>query len=646
MSVKIGSNATSLNVQRNLGDAALCLSKSMERLSSGLRINRASDDAAGLSISETLKSSSRVFATAIRNVNDGVSFLNIADSAMGELANISTRQIELAEQAINGSYSKVQRQALNSEADALAKEFNRIVRTTEFNKIKVIDVEESSGLIRIQAGYGVTGSLGLSLGQELSRYVGTGEFGMGVGYSTEGIASYGLQLADIDGDGDLDMVTAGYGVTGGRATVKKNNGDGTFGIAVQYTTERMRSYAVQLADIDGDGDLDMITAGYGSGGGMNTIRKNSGNGTFGAAIQYSTGGMFSYDIKLVDIDQDGDLDMISTGLSNEGKGEIAIRKNNGDGSFGAVIHYSAEEIYSKALELADIDGDGDLDMITAGQGIDEGEATIRRNNGSGLFGDAERYSTEFYGSFALQLSDIDDDGDLDLITGGNGGATGYASIRKNLGDGTFGKSVQYSTETNGSNAIKFADIDGDGSLDMVTAGYAGYGSGGKVTIRRNVGDGTFLSALQYSTEAFGSFALQVADLDRDGVLDIVTAGDDNRAGSNVRLGRGHDVTTIASINLCTQSGAREALTTLKAQLGRISAERGDVGSAQSRLSVALNTLSATKENFDAASSRITDVDVAQEAAYMTRTEIIEQAAASILASANQAPQIALTLLKG
>ncbi len=640
MTVKIGSNITSLNVQRNLGDATLQLSNSMERLSSGLRINRASDDAAGLAISENLKSSSRVYTTAIRNVNDGLSLLNIVDGALSELSNITTRQLELAQQSANGTYSKVQRQALDTEANALVKEYNRIIKTSTFNGQKVIDVDQSTGMVRIQAGFGVDGSLGLSMGQDLARYVGTGAFGTTVQYSTESNYSNAMQLADIDNDGDLDMITAGLNGSIGVATIRKNNGDGTFGQWVQYTTESSYSNAVRLADIDNDGDLDLVTSGTSGGVGTATIRKNNGDGTFGQQTQYTVDGTTSFDIQLADLNSDGYLDMV-TGGTDMGNGKATIRMNNGDGSFGKAVVFSTERFVSNAVELGDIDSDGDLDLITVGYGTGP-TATVRKNNGDGTFSRAVQYSTEGY-SNDVKLADIDSDGDLDLISAGNNGTIGKVTFRKNNGDGTFGQSYEYTTEGSTSNAIQFADLDGDGDLDLITAGTNS--GAGKATIRLNNGDGTFGSSVQYSSETAQSNGLQVADINGDGILDLVTAGQAANGKATIRFGEGHDVTTVAAISLNTQSSARSALTTLKEQLDRISAERGSVGSAQSRLSVTLNTLGTTRENFDAAASRITDVDVAGEAAQMTRNEILQRTGAAILAQANQAPEIALVLLR-
>lgn len=124
---------------RHLDSAQSSLSSSSRRLSSGLRINSASDDAAGLAISQSLRAQRRVYAQAIRNASDGIGLANVAQGAMVELTGILTRHAELAEQAANGMYSAAQRQALQTEATELTNEYNRIVDSTVFNGIKVFD---------------------------------------------------------------------------------------------------------------------------------------------------------------------------------------------------------------------------------------------------------------------------------------------------------------------------------------------------------------------------------------------------------------------------------------------------------------------------------------------------------------------------
>jgi flagellin len=138
MAVTVGSNISSLQAQRRLATATEGLGRTFERLSSGQRINRASDDAAGLAIADNLRAQARVGAVAIRNANDGISTIAIADSALGEIGNVLSRLGELAEQSANGVFSVTQRSALANEFVALSSEIERIATVTEFNGVKLL----------------------------------------------------------------------------------------------------------------------------------------------------------------------------------------------------------------------------------------------------------------------------------------------------------------------------------------------------------------------------------------------------------------------------------------------------------------------------------------------------------------------------
>ena len=139
MPISIASNIASLTAQRRLGENSQELSKTYEKLSSGMRINHASDDAAGLAIASGLNTNTRVYQQGVRNLNDGISVHNIADSALGELTNVVTRIQELAEQAANGTFSAKQRASIDTEAQALAKEYSRIAKSTQFNGLNLFD---------------------------------------------------------------------------------------------------------------------------------------------------------------------------------------------------------------------------------------------------------------------------------------------------------------------------------------------------------------------------------------------------------------------------------------------------------------------------------------------------------------------------
>jgi flagellin len=138
MAINIRTNVPSLIAQRNLDASTATLNTSYERLSSGLRINHARDDAAGLAIAESLKADSKIASVGIRNANDGISIISIADQAIGQIGNVLARLAELAEQSANGVYANVQRSALANEFGALASEIERIAYTTTFNGLRLL----------------------------------------------------------------------------------------------------------------------------------------------------------------------------------------------------------------------------------------------------------------------------------------------------------------------------------------------------------------------------------------------------------------------------------------------------------------------------------------------------------------------------
>ena len=139
MAVRIFNNIPSLTAQKLLGVNNDRLAKSVERISSGIRINRAADDAAGLAISEGLRSDIRATRQAVRNANDGISVINITEGALNEQASILIRLRELASQASTGTVGSTERQTIQLEFDALRLEIDRISATTEFNGQKLVD---------------------------------------------------------------------------------------------------------------------------------------------------------------------------------------------------------------------------------------------------------------------------------------------------------------------------------------------------------------------------------------------------------------------------------------------------------------------------------------------------------------------------
>jgi len=156
MGIRINTNIISLKAQRNLGITTKALGQALERLSSGQRINRAGDDAAGLAISEGLQSQVRGLRVAVRSANDAVGFLNTAEGALSEITNITQRLRELAIQAANGTLSVTDRGYLEDEKDGLIAEFDRIAEQTQFNGVSLLDGSFQTTSLQVGVNKGET----------------------------------------------------------------------------------------------------------------------------------------------------------------------------------------------------------------------------------------------------------------------------------------------------------------------------------------------------------------------------------------------------------------------------------------------------------------------------------------------------------
>jgi hypothetical protein len=317
-----------------------------------------------------------------------------------------------------------------------------------------------------------------------------------------GDAPISVFCADLDGDGDLDLAVANFGSD--NVSILKNNGNGTFQSALNYSVGT-NPLSLFCADLDGDGDLDLAvanTASYDV-----SILKNNGNGTFQSAVNYWDGyGPTS--VFCADLDGDGDLDLA---VANRG-GNVSILKNNGDGTFQSAVNYGAGN-YPYSVFCADLDGDGDLDLAVANAISDN--VSILKNNGNGIFQSAVNYEVGS-GPVSVFCADLDGDGDLDLAVANGLGHN--VSILKNNGNGTFQSAVNYGAGTYRP-SVFCADLDGDSDLDLAVAN----ADSDNVSIFKNNGNGTFHSAVNY--EVGRGASVFCADLDGDGDLDLAVAND-------------------------------------------------------------------------------------------------------------------------
>ena len=652
-SITINSNIAALNAQRRLGQSTRSLQDSFTRLSSGLRINKASDDAAGLAIAESLAVDRRVFNQGVRNLNDGVSLLSIADGALSELTNVTVRLTELAEQSSNGSLSNKQRAALDEEAQALKDEFNRIARTTEFNGQSIFDGD--FGELRLQAGFGEDGGIVSNLGGA----VGAGVFDSVAAYQTEQDnpggtnGSYDVALGDLNGDGVLDLITvgtedqSGVGNNFGISTVRLGVGDGTFGDAARYQYESGELTAIAVEDVNSDGILDLIAAGQAGSAGYATVRLGAGDGSFSSAVSFATETTISRDLVLADLNGDGSLDIVTGGLSGAAL-QATVLLGDGSGSFSESTTLSvAGASFVSAVEVADLNGDSILDLAAAGQ---NGALTTFLGQGDGTFAAGQSFSLSSAVAFDVDLGDINGDGQIDVIIGGANVSTGLVEIGLGQDDGTFGAFVSVAAESQFTTSAELVDINGDGVLDIATHGVTDANSGEAFTFLGQ-GDGTFDTPASFATGldlAVHRSGLALGDLDGDGVLDHVAVGSTGGGAygrAQVRLAETNSgVSGLLDFSLETMADARQALPVFKRKLEQIAAQRGEIGAFEARISTAINTIQVASLNISSAASQIRDADVAVESATLVRTQILQQAGAAVLAQANQSPALALNLL--
>ena len=336
---------------------------------------------------------------------------------------------------------------------------------------------------------------------------GDGSFGATTTYST-GDYTKSVFAADLDGDGDQDLV-----VTNGfsdNVSVLKNNSNASFASAVAFSCGP-NPWAVSAADLDSDGDLDLAVA---CSEGI-SILMNNGDASFTAPFEY-TGGRFLSSILSADLDGDGDYDLATT---DPGFDKISTYKNNGNGAFASLSNYTTNTNPCSIL-ASDFDGDGDNDIAVAG-GSDSGSIFI--NDGAGTFAVALKYhagdtaNTAFDSSYSISYSDLDSDGDADLVVTHCWAHVVF--VLKNNGDATFIHTGNYEVGTHPS-CVYIADLNADGNPDLAVANYWS----SDVSILINRGDGTFYSAVNYETEQFRPNSIIAADFDGDGDNDIIVGG--------------------------------------------------------------------------------------------------------------------------
>ncbi len=336
----INTNVASLTAQRALNSSQDSLNVSLQRLSSGLRINSARDDAAGLAISNTFTSQIRGLNQAIRNANDGISLAQVAEGALAESTNILQRIRELSIQSANGTNSGTERAALQAEVSQLQSELNRIAETTSFGGRLLLD--GSFGTESFQVGSEANQTISVSLGEATARAIGSNRIDIGG-----------------TGIGDVVLAAAPTNQVGGTADIDISGplGQGTIAAADIAAASSARTLAGQINGLEASTG---VSADARSGANLSALSA-AGNVSFTLA---GTGtGTASVSVNITDVNDLSDLasainsESATTGIVATANGDnIDLVNENGDDI--VITAFAVDTAGDQTLTVTALDYDG------------------------------------------------------------------------------------------------------------------------------------------------------------------------------------------------------------------------------------------------------------------------------------------------
>ena len=703
MSQIINTNIASINAQRNLANSQGQNETALERLSSGLRINSASDDAAGLAISTRFSSQTRGLDVAIRNANDGVSLAQTAEGALGSMTDNLQRIRDLALQSANATNSARDRESLNEEVQQLKKEIGRVSDQTNFNGTKLLDGTFTAAFFQIGANRGET--VGIDIAGSTLDTLGAA--------ATDGITS--SPSANPMEGGDL--------VINGFAVDASSGGDDGFSVdneaasaiakaaAVNRTTDEsgvkavVNQTSVTGSAIDPDIEttplpdeseqitLNGVEITLPSGDGhtaesfLKAVSEKINESKDATGVEASFGGdpqtgitLTAEDGRNITIDADDDTTAEEFGLATtQGGDDDTLRTYTGtytliseDGS-PIDLDTATGNISNAGFQVGTFSGtnSGAVGNVVGEEAMESGDIVINDVPIGKSIASADTASpttSERETSAIAKAAAINESSEATGVT-----ATANPSFFS-AGELEDDTEVSGSFEINGAEISVTFNEEDSLSVRQRTIVDAINNRSGQTGVQAEVFGESFrltaedgrnieISDAENTTGTFDQFGLPAgADQDKGeafvqrgsislesaGKIEIGTlTGNNESSGFEVgTYGSNEDGQLLRDVDVSTVQGANAALSAVDNALDQVNRQRATLGAIQNRFESTIENQQIASENLTAANARIRDADFASETAELSRTQVLQQAGLSILGQANAQPQQVLQLLQG
>ena len=699
----INTNIGAMVAQKNMLSNTKDLDQAMARISSGLRINSAKDDAAGSAIASKMESQVRSLGVAIRNANDAISLTQTAEGALGEVENVLQRMRELSVQAGNSTLNASDRSQIQSEMNQLAEEIDSISAKTNFNGTNLLNGSKTK--VTMQIGINASDSLDIALQKTDVSSLGIGNSG-----ST---SSDTLTTARIGAIGTSDIATTDIKINGKNwtatafdvsAAIVTPAYSATQDVSGALAANSLQATAIAVKINENTGEHGVTARAY------NEITTANSNyvaaDTIINAVTVQSRGTQAEFVAAINEEIAG----VSASIGTDGK--VTLSNNTGKsinlGTGSVTTLGLAVDIYGGFVELSS--ADGSAISIESGSKINGYVSTTALTSQLAVLGLNEvssvndQYtikgtsyvtSTQLTAADGLKINDVlitelsnhtsnsisatDKIAAINAKTAETGVvATGSNSILVEL-DLAAGTIANASTATiNGITIDLSAATEVNEFIAAINAGLSGLSStiasvdestgkmrlsntdGGTISIDDGTtASGIFEAAYYEDSRAFltahtggagtafgfisltstNGSAIKISDGAQDGVVD--TGG-----GEIGFQSQNENATSTSGVNVSSVAGATTSLAALDKALDTIANFRAGFGAYENRIDASINNLTTLQINTDAARSRIEDADFAKETTNMTKSQILSQAATSMLAQANSSKQNLLALLQG